>query len=374
MTILRFKFHSNAEIRHPTILTKIDTKRRVIDLDQRREALRVDQVEASLDRIDVFFADFNRSLERICTSAIKLSSDIYSHSLSPPGLTSKTDFALARPPPPPHPPSCATTMTPPKSSPTSPARRESSVAACSDSVNTESTSDKVRPHVVHAPVDPHSVRDQGPVLKTVSNFDESEMDKLLGEIANETSRKSTIGGVSLSSDDGSATQIPSSAPSDPPTLSVKIPGLKLIAKDDPALCSQAVQCNVTEGFDPKFVISGDEVNVTHGDRESRSQAAHSQRQRGKTVVIVEVANIELLKIRGARPKNLRTLADKEFRGIFQLKQLYRDKFYGECNQKVALMTSHPARDLTSATLATFSTGDTPWQKLLDQCFRQQKAF
>ncbi|PKU81217.1 hypothetical protein MA16_Dca027015 [Dendrobium catenatum] len=66
------------------------------------------------------------------------------------------------------------------------------------------------------------------------------------------------------------------------TAGVKIPGLKLIVKDDSALCSHVVvQCNVTEGFDPKFVISGDEVNGTHEDRESRSQAAHSQRQRGK---------------------------------------------------------------------------------------------
>ncbi|KAH0461510.1 hypothetical protein IEQ34_009085 [Dendrobium chrysotoxum] len=49
------------------------------------------QVEASLDRIDALFADFNRSLERICTSSIKLSSDIYTHSLSPPDLTSKAN-------------------------------------------------------------------------------------------------------------------------------------------------------------------------------------------------------------------------------------------------------------------------------------------
>ncbi|KAL0927730.1 hypothetical protein M5K25_001934 [Dendrobium thyrsiflorum] len=74
------------------------------------------------------------------------------------------------------------------------------------------------------------------------------------------------------------------------TAGVKIPCLKLIAKDDPTLCSQVVRCNVTEGFDPKFVISGDEVNVMHGDRENKSQAAHSQRQRGKNIVFVEVAD------------------------------------------------------------------------------------
>ncbi|PKU64404.1 receptor-like protein kinase HSL1 [Dendrobium catenatum] len=50
------------------------------------------------------------------------------------------------------------------------------------------------------------------------------------------------------------------------TIGVKIPGLKLIAKDDPSLCSQAVRCYVTKGFYTKFVINRDKVNITHGDR------------------------------------------------------------------------------------------------------------
>ncbi|XP_020689702.1 uncharacterized protein LOC110104792 [Dendrobium catenatum] len=81
-------------------------RRRDVDRDRRCEALPV-QVEASIDRIDVSFADFNHSLERVCTSVSKLSSAIYSHSLS-------TDFALARFPllphgsPHQHPPSSAT--------------------------------------------------------------------------------------------------------------------------------------------------------------------------------------------------------------------------------------------------------------------------
>ncbi|PKU79690.1 putative 1-deoxy-D-xylulose-5-phosphate synthase 2, chloroplastic [Dendrobium catenatum] len=40
------------------------------------------QVEALLDRIDALFADFNRYLERVCTSVNKQSSAIYSHTLS----------------------------------------------------------------------------------------------------------------------------------------------------------------------------------------------------------------------------------------------------------------------------------------------------
>ncbi|KAL0921259.1 hypothetical protein M5K25_008316 [Dendrobium thyrsiflorum] len=134
------------------------------------------------------------------------------------------------------------------------------------------------------------------------------------------------------------------------TTSVKILDLKLIDKYDPAQCSQAVRWNITKGFYPKFVINGDELNVMLGYRESRSQAAYSQRQRAKNVVIEEVANVELMKIRGVGLKNLRTLMDKEICGISQLKQFYRDKFYGECSQKMALMTSHPAHDRLSHAL------------------------
>ncbi|PKU73423.1 hypothetical protein MA16_Dca013879 [Dendrobium catenatum] len=49
-------------------------------------------------------------------------------------------------------------------------------------------------------------------------------------------------------------------------------------KAQPIQCSQVVQCNVTEGFDPKFVISGDEGNVTHGDREIISLHTHRGRE------------------------------------------------------------------------------------------------
>ncbi|KAL0927064.1 hypothetical protein M5K25_001219 [Dendrobium thyrsiflorum] len=81
-------------------------------------------------------------------------------------------------------------------------------------------------------------------------------------------------------------------------------------------------------------IGGDEEDVTHGDEESRSRAAQLQRQRGGNSASADVANVDLLMIPGVGPKNLRKLVDKGFRGVSQLKQLYRDKFYGESSQKM----------------------------------------
>ncbi|KAL0924843.1 hypothetical protein M5K25_005702 [Dendrobium thyrsiflorum] len=93
--------------------------------------------------------------------------------------------------------------------------------------------------------------------------------------------------------------------------SVKTPSLKLIDKH-----------NALKLFD--------EVDVTHEDGESRSRAAHSQRQRGENSAIAEVANVKLLMILGVGPQNLRKLVDKEFRA----QAVIQDKFYGECSQKM----------------------------------------
>ncbi|KAH0466881.1 hypothetical protein IEQ34_004119 [Dendrobium chrysotoxum] len=71
---------------------------------------------------------------------------------------------------------------------------------------------------------------------------------------------------------------------------VKMPSLNSTDKADPTQCSQVVQVvrrNISEGFDHKVVINGDEFNVTHGDSQCRSQAAHSQRQRGENSAITE---------------------------------------------------------------------------------------
>lgn len=74
-------------------------------------------------------------------------------------------------------------------------------------------------------------------------------------------------------------------------------------------------------------IGGDEEVVTHGEEESRSRAAQSQRQSGGNSASADVANVDLLVIPGVGPKNLRKLVDKGFRGVSQLKQLYRDKVF-----------------------------------------------
>ncbi|PKU86919.1 hypothetical protein MA16_Dca017819 [Dendrobium catenatum] len=92
-----------------------------------------------------------------------------------------------------------------------PACLKTSVAACSDSDDTESTSDQIHPHVVARsvpllcgpmePVGTRSILDQDPLLKYISNLDNSEIDKLFCEISNATSCKSMVGGVHPSGDE-----------------------------------------------------------------------------------------------------------------------------------------------------------------------------
>ncbi|KAF3331941.1 Deoxycytidine kinase [Carex littledalei] len=46
------------------------------------------------------------------------------------------------------------------------------------------------------------------------------------------------------------------------------------------------------------------------------------------------AKVDLLSIPGIGPRNLRKLADKGFQGVAQLKQLYKDKFFGKSSEKM----------------------------------------
>ncbi|BAS75483.1 Os01g0874100 [Oryza sativa Japonica Group] len=63
---------------------------------------------------------------------------------------------------------------------------------------------------------------------------------------------------------------------------------------------------------------------------SRPVVDRRQRSRGDAAM----GSGELLAIPGVGPRNLRKLVDKGFDGVAQLKQLYRDKFFGKSNEKM----------------------------------------
>ncbi|RVW41396.1 Deoxycytidine kinase [Vitis vinifera] len=61
-----------------------------------------------------------------------------------------------------------------------------------------------------------------------------------------------------------------------------------------------------------------------------------RRQRGSSSLNsgAVAANVDLLTIPGVGPRNLRKLVDKGIGGVAELKQLYKDKFFGESSQKM----------------------------------------
>ncbi|XP_062180826.1 uncharacterized protein LOC133885176 [Phragmites australis] len=62
-----------------------------------------------------------------------------------------------------------------------------------------------------------------------------------------------------------------------------------------------------------------------------SRAATERRLRGGNAA---VGSVELLAIPGVGPRNLRKLVDNGFEGVAQLKQLYRDKFFGKSSEQM----------------------------------------
>ncbi|XP_060197978.1 uncharacterized protein LOC132626954 [Lycium barbarum] len=83
------------------------------------------------------------------------------------------------------------------------------------------------------------------------------------------------------------------------------------------------------------VTAEEEEEEKDSDNESGSTGvaarSHNRRQRGSDGVM---ASPDLLTIPGVGPRNLRKLVQKGFMGVDQLKQLYRDKFFGRSNEKM----------------------------------------
>jgi len=71
-----------------------------------------------------------------------------------------------------------------------------------------------------------------------------------------------------------------------------------------------------------------------GDTEEgeKGRAVPKRRQRGRSDALA--GSGELLAIPGVGPRNLRKLVDKGFDGVAQLKQLYRDKFFGKSKDRM----------------------------------------
>ncbi|XP_008781551.2 uncharacterized protein LOC103701312 [Phoenix dactylifera] len=94
--------------------------------------------------------------------------------------------------------------------------------------------------------------------------------------------------------------------------------------------------------------SREEEEVLEGEKKSQEPQQQQQQQQSGAVnnrVVVgrqrgggsdgtPVGNLELLMIPGVGPRNLRKLVDKGFSGVSQLKQLYRDKFFGKSSEKM----------------------------------------
>lgn len=72
----------------------------------------------------------------------------------------------------------------------------------------------------------------------------------------------------------------------------------------------------------------------NGSEEKVVRLSSGRRQKGSVSGNVIVGNPDLLAIPGVGPKNLRKLVEKGIGGVSELKQLYKDKFFGESSQKM----------------------------------------
>ncbi|XP_038980707.1 uncharacterized protein LOC103712254 [Phoenix dactylifera] len=86
------------------------------------------------------------------------------------------------------------------------------------------------------------------------------------------------------------------------------------------------------------VVEGEKKSQEPQQQQQQSGAVNNRvverRQKGGGSDGTPVANLELLMIPGVGPRNPRKLVDKGFSGVSQLKQLYRDKFFGKSSEKM----------------------------------------
>ncbi|PAN19385.1 hypothetical protein PAHAL_3G270300 [Panicum hallii] len=79
---------------------------------------------------------------------------------------------------------------------------------------------------------------------------------------------------------------------------------------------------------------GEDAEAEEARRGSGGRAAAERRMRGGAAAAAVGTSVELLAIPGVGPRNLRKLVDNGFEGVAQLKQLYRDKFFGKSSEQM----------------------------------------
>ncbi|CAN6350925.1 unnamed protein product [Urochloa humidicola] len=79
---------------------------------------------------------------------------------------------------------------------------------------------------------------------------------------------------------------------------------------------------------------GEEAEEEEARRGGGTRAAAERRMRGGGAAAAVGTSVELLAIPGVGPRNLRKLVDNGFEGVAQLKQLYRDKFFGKSSEQM----------------------------------------
>ncbi|XP_020584440.1 uncharacterized protein LOC110027384 [Phalaenopsis equestris] len=77
----------------------------------------------------------------------------------------------------------------------------------------------------------------------------------------------------------------------------------------------------------------EETSEQSDERSSRT-AQQQRRQRSESSGDIPGASFDLLSIPGVGPRNLRKLVDKGFRAIDELKQFYKDKYYGKASHEM----------------------------------------
>ncbi|KAH6836015.1 P-loop containing nucleoside triphosphate hydrolases superfamily protein [Perilla frutescens var. hirtella] len=89
--------------------------------------------------------------------------------------------------------------------------------------------------------------------------------------------------------------------------------------------------NSNKGGEFEVSEGGSEVGNAKAAEEKRLQRRRSGGGGGGSMV---VGSPDLLAIPGVGPRNLRKLVEKGFEGVAQLKQLYKDKFFGKSSEKM----------------------------------------
>ncbi|XP_072950695.1 uncharacterized protein [Typha angustifolia] len=93
---------------------------------------------------------------------------------------------------------------------------------------------------------------------------------------------------------------------------------------------------IFDGFGVGARRREEEMEVVEGETRLESESSRVVERRAKSGGSsgAPIENLELLTIPGVGPRNLRKLVDKGFSRVAELKQLYRDKFFGKSSEKM----------------------------------------